>query len=1008
MLPAPAAAILADLAQRYGQDDGTRLFNTLAEESARDLPLARRVYDGIRPHLSSMDVRQADAAIRALFAGGLVGAISAMKGSTDSLSAGLIAGFCRCRTLTEAGAPVPMTDTGKAEAIDPSILRSKLAAAMRHPGDEPEIGAGTLGPLFLRFFTEACRSLRTEADVSSALGLFLARCSGPADERTWFALTCRLLLFFVSVRRVPFERCWHALRSGLAPGRASSRELVGHLYDFFVDDRYRGKELAVLLSLAGTCIQAFYPDRRHLAGRVIVLLQDFIRISRAPGSPYVKTIFSLFTSHPELDLTRWVEEGARLIRKHGASSDAARAFFDRESDASRQLWSEIDSGISFSMVSDRLHHFANALAEKPVRVRVSEESEDSEEPYHYYTDGESVFVPPYVKYTVQREENYMVLLHSVAHECAHIEFGSFVAGKERCRAAARELDAMFPGQFSANQKVREEFVARVRQEFRRKGALSVTVRLNEEEMPDLLRLPFHSRSPAVMRFLWNVVEDRRVNDLLYGKYPGFSRERPRVDQIDFAGAPSVSEMESAHQVLAALAQQAWFGAFSGELRPAVQPLFRAAVDVLEESAGRVGTDSCDSMVAAGRILLLLADFPLPKPDYELSLLSGGRNAALSLEAHWLRQAVAAQGGQSKETRRGDGEARARAMEAIRKGMGKRPGDPVPPVPPGHVLYPEWDEARHSYQEDHCALFEHPSLSGQDDAQDDLLGMGAGLVASTRRAFQAMRPAAVTELRGQEDGHDLDFDRCVDSLLDLRAGHAMEMDFYVSRARRERSVASALVIDMSPSTREAVGGRSIFLHQKHAAHVMAQALDSLGDRFGIYSFYDFGPAVTLFFSLKELSEPFSPRIVERLDRFSPAVDGWSRCAVGLRHIICRLRAAEERSRVVFFITDGLPNYYEGTSGRMSMSSEYMIDGRTTTGAARVPVMEVVLQPDHYVRADLRKVREEAGLAGIHLFFVVLDAKAVGLFQDTFGSSLLFLPDVSRLPGRLLEVFRKLST
>ena len=131
-------------------------------------------------------------------------------------------------------------------------------------------------------------------------------------------------------------------------------------------------------------------------------------------------------------------------------------------------------------------------------------------------------------------------------------------------------------------------------------------------------------------------------------------------------------------------------------------------------------------------------------------------------------------------------------------------------------------------------------------------------------------------------------------------------------------------------------------------------------------------------------------------------------MGLRHVLKKMREAREKSKIVFFITDGMPVYYEGPSGKSEEAYEYEVDGRRMTSATPISVMEISVKDAEYIRADLQKVREEAALAGVHLFFLVLDKDSIGFMTGTFGSDLVFLPDIASLPSKLLQVFRTFTT
>lgn len=1023
MIPPEVAPILAALVTRYGANDGTILFNFLAEHTRLEIPLLRKVFAGVEPHLRDRDITAMTQASDALFASGLVDDMERVRGLPDVLFSRMVSAHFQYHHRRLPGLKnldQPLKSIYETERVNPRELGERLHASLGR-ASQPSLGMDTHAArdLFGGVFSSACREIGDPKALAALLDVFETRLGGAPEEQAYFQILCALARYFSAVRRVPFTRPIEVMTRALSDGSLPSKDLVFMLYDYFHDDRYLGAQLSALLALTLSCIRAFYPARRNLIPRILSLQKGYIRISRAPDSRLVKLIFETFAANPFLDLTAWVEEGARIVRRHGETSDAATAYFERESELSRRTWREIDSGIHVASVSARLQHFVSAITERHVPLVITAGESTAEIGAEFYTDGESVFVPPYAKYAENREENYTVLLHSVAHECGHIEFGSFLDDEARFRECARALDRLFPGQFQKSRAAIGRFMTRVRESLTARGYRPTLVRLSEERMPPLLRLLFFAQFPLLLRSVWNIVEDGRVNALLYAKYTGFAKERPAVDAIDFKRVPDVSALEPFNRLASALVQHSWFGKVNGDVGDTARPAFDRAKEILETFRRTGGTDTYHSMVAAARILAVLVEFlktehvgnlfTLDELDFDsLGVHSNSRNALIHVELQWFRDESRAQGVQTADRSRGEEDARARALEAMRVGTGARPGQFTPPRLSVCHRYPEWDEERHCYIEDHCALFEQQTPPSDEDERGDLRSINPGFVTATKRAFMALKPQSIAETRGMDDGHEIDFDRYVDCLIDLATGHHMESNYYLFRENKERSVATALVIDMSPSTRQVVDQMSIFRHQKYAAYVMAEALGTLGDRFGIYSSYDFGAAATLFFTLKDLDEPYSARHVDSLERFPPAVNGWSRLSVGLRHVLKKMREVREKSKIVFFITDGMPVYYEGPSGKSEEAYEYEVDGRRMTSATPISVMEIFVKGAEYIRADLRKVREEAALAGVHLFFLVLDKDSIGFMTGTFGSDLVFLPDIASLPSKLLQVFRSFTT
>ena len=165
-------------------------------------------------------------------------------------------------------------------------------------------------------------------------------------------------------------------------------------------------------------------------------------------------------------------------------------------------------------------------------------------------------------------------------------------------------------------------------------------------------------------------------------------------------------------------------------------------------------------------------------------------------------------------------AKAQAQESIKK-HNDQIRSSIPQDTFGKIYkYPEWDFRKNSYLEDYCVLIEMLSPEWRPGKPDNLKGRYANDVQSVKRAFMALKPEKYSESKGMDDGHEIDFDRYVDSLMDLKTGHQMDNNFYIFKERKERSVASALVFDMSPSTSEGINGSSIFHHQKHATYLLA--------------------------------------------------------------------------------------------------------------------------------------------------------------------------------------------
>jgi nitric oxide reductase activation protein len=121
----------------------------------------------------------------------------------------------------------------------------------------------------------------------------------------------------------------------------------------------------------------------------------------------------------------------------------------------------------------------------------------------------------------------------------------------------------------------------------------------------------------------------------------------------------------------------------------------------------------------------------------------------------------------------------------------------------------------------------------------------------------------------------------------------------------------------------------------------------------------------------------------------------------------MKEREARAKIVFLVTDGQPVYLDSIFDEGQSSKTFFVDGREMSSPVAVRVRSMTLATEDYAYADLGKVAEEARLEGIRLFCVTLDKDSVPPLSKVFGDSLIYLDRISSLPGRLVEIFRKMT-
>ena len=855
--------------------------------------------------------------------------------------------------------------------------------------------------------------------------MLAGRLCGQHADAGYFILLLKLLLSFTARRQVSLSELMKFSRNSLGRKGMTAKDLIFMLYDFHIDSRYDSVRLSILLSLLQTCIQTFFPARKELIPRITNLLKNFLRISGSTSQKHLKIIFETFVHNSRHDLSEWVEEGARFIRKHGEKSKSVESYFKRESDLSRRIWDGIDTGISYESVAKRLQTFVNAITEKEVPLKSNRAFPWEQNSELFYTDGKSIFIPHYVNYVGSKEKNFTVLLHSVAHECAHIEFGSFAENKKKYTAIARLLEKHFPGMYRRNQREFERLMESTGTKLREMGYLMSPAQMIPDKAPLITRLCFRAEFPRLLQDLWNVVEDYRVNLELYTHYPGYRNEKSVVDEIDFDRTEELDRLAGAAHLLSAFVQHVWFGKLKGRMDGRFLPCFETMRTYFTKFKRKKKHDNYATFHLAVILYIIFLRFlEAEMPDFLAALRDGKsrviicflnlgvsyypRNTMLQIEM--ARMKAGSTGSVDKDS--GDRSEKCRSSrdtlrDATAKVFGRN--SHAPELDRGRIFfYPEWDHEISSYIADRCVLVDAPVEVNGPEKIDNLSVKFKGYIEQVKRAFMKMKPERLYERKGMDEGHEVDFDCYFDALMDDHSGRQMMNNFYIIREKKIRSVLSSLVLDMSPSTTEKIMGEPIFLHEKYATYLLSEAINMIGDTFGIFSYFDYGPAATYFYSLKDFDEPYDKTHYNRLCSFQPAWYGFSRLSVGLRHLIERIKEYEMKSKIIFFITDGLPYYFEEAIDEGEKSKSYFMDGVRVDIDKPVPVLSVVSKGRYYIRHDLRKVYEEAVMAGIHLFCITLDQGSVRFMEEIFGTSLVYLPDVSELPRRLIEIFRKVTT
>jgi nitric oxide reductase NorD protein len=294
-----------------------------------------------------------------------------------------------------------------------------------------------------------------------------------------------------------------------------------------------------------------------------------------------------------------------------------------------------------------------------------------------------------------------------------------------------------------------------------------------------------------------------------------------------------------------------------------------------------------------------------------------------------------------------------------------------------LVYPEWDCRIAAYRLRGTVVREYPLQPGDGAWSEEALRRHSALVRQVRRQFAALKPQR-SRLRRQRDGADLDMEAWVETWADRHAGVAGALGedrFYVAERAARRSLAIALLIDVSASTDSWVADtRRVIDIEKEALLVVGEALGRLGDRWAVYAFSGEGPGAVRIYVAREFGDRGGAHVARRIERLEP--DGYTRVGAAVRHATARLAAEPAHRRLLLILTDGRPNDVDQYEGRYGIE-------------------------------DTRQAVREAACDGVLVFGLTVDRTAPAYLTAMFGpgrAALLRRPE--HLPATLVEVLRRL--
>lgn len=694
--------------------------------------------------------------------------------------------------------------------------------------------------------------------------------------------------------------------------------------------------------------------------------------ARAGKDKTLDLALEYFKSAPQIlgrlsikDLEDWVEQGLEHTEEEKGKG---LAFFSLQTGASRRSMESLVKGLELKNIKTVLSSYINVLFERPIHLRSSAafyRSLPGLGRFISVTDGTRVFLPARLTLFEDQDLNIKAYKWLLAHELAHLTYGTF------------ELTAAEAGT------------------------------LPEMELPNL--------AFRIFEFL----EDERVDTCLEADYPGLAKDRRmliteylKLAASDTERQPSLFELYSfsalggldrllpaSFTALPALRQAIELVRSGGMSVREVLELTRTVCASLDAATIRTafsGQDDMHRFFHRGIIDFKLVEQVKTRTaslvhnmlgrlegDEDLEMLKSPETSSTAepsrpsqkVEAALLRLEDA-KGLDNEELiwQITDEERLEQLVEQVKttllemeeEGRFRRA-----------VPYDEWDYKMDDYKKDWCRVREMDMPESSARVYDGTVKEYYGLVSILKRHFGMLRPDRIKRHFREERGDDLDFDALVETMTERHAGVAPSDKIYIRRDKKLRDVSVAFLADMSFSTSDVLSsGKRIIDVERDGLVLMAEALESIGDRWAVYGFSSEYREKVDFFVVKDFNEPFGEPVKMRFEGIRPIA--LTRLGAAIRHANSMLQKQDSLIRLLILLSDGRP--YDVDYG----DADYAVE-------------------------DTRMALWEGRRKGINSFCITVDKKSREYLPHMYGdTNYTVIDNIDALPMTLPLIYKKLTT
>lgn len=699
------------------------------------------------------------------------------------------------------------------------------------------------------------------------------------------------------------------------------------------------------------------------------------------------------------ELEEWALKGLETFKDN---TSLGRPYFSLKSRGSNDFINELTGGVALNKVVNILRYYALGLSGASFKIRSKKELPDYNEagPVNPVISGRTIYLEPKIKKYGNFQDNFKIYRLSVMHEVGHVQFSSLNFSQE----LLEELRNQISEKYRLKETGRAERTGKTEETESKKRVSEGVLSGNRNDISDIIAM-FPNRVLAAG--ILGLLEDARVEYLIMDLYRGVRSDLESIRRQMLLSRPvPEGELEKLMEALL------WLSAsheppfkLSEDNRPLDnRPLVDTMRTILQNRVLQPDSSILTSLEATFAVYSLFEDFlgPLEHRKYEMlknieyrgmGLGSFGGEGSLTQKNH--KDVIKSFIPESEDFPRIEKEQPDKERSEKEK-LEKKPAYATDRnwKVLGSYRYDEWDYVMSDYRSDWCAVIEIEPVGGSGKYYTGASERYRNEIALIKNVFTRMKPESFHRLKGQTDGTEIDIDAFSDALIERRCGINPDEKLYVRWDKRKRDVATLFLIDVSASTRKGLrrrGGRieerrnteerrSIIDVEKDALVIMAQALETIGDKYAVYAFSGHTKEDVEYYIIKEFGEELSADVEKRISLLEPVAN--TRLGSAIRHSIKKLEQASARIKILVLLSDGEP--YDTCYGEGAYQGKY-------------------------AEEDTKMAIQEGNAQDIHFFCITVDSSPGDYLDKIFSNfGYTIIDDACILPERLPLLYKRLTT